>query len=215
MSYDLGVWAGDAEDPQARYASLCDSSGSAAPELDGFYRDLTAKYPELYEAENPEESPWNAAIELSGDGAVLAIQHSRAVAVTRVVLELARKHGLTVFNPQTGEVHRPNVLDLTMCDGSRVENPDAAGIKAALGRLSAKNWYAVLERGDHYVQIGQGKFAAAPRGKFALERRDGSPERHYRTEAGSLAEVVTAFTGFAAQDSSWVEGFEWEKVDFS
>ncbi|MGW4397496.1 hypothetical protein ACWEHA_19600 [Amycolatopsis nivea] len=213
MSYDLGVWAGEAGDPQARYASLTESSGSAAPVLDGFCRDLTAKYPELHE--DPEASPWNAAIEISGDGAVLAIQHARAVEVTRVVLDLARKHSLTVYNPQTDEVHRPNVLDLTMCDGSRVENPDAAGIKAALGRLSAKNWYAVLERGDHYVQIGQGKFAAAPRGKFALERRDGSPDRHYRTEVGSLAEVVTAFTGFAEQDSSWVEGFEWEKVDFS
>ncbi|UKD53880.1 hypothetical protein L3Q65_39320 [Amycolatopsis sp. FU40] len=211
MSYDLGVWAGDADDPQARYASL--GEGPADSSLDAFYRDLTAQFPELHE--DPEASPWNAAIERSGDGAVLAIQHSRAVAVTRVVLDLARKHGLTVFNPQTGEVHRPNVLDLTMCDGSRVENPDASVIEAALGRLSAKNWYAVLERGDHYVQIGQGKFAAAPRGKYALERRDGSPDRHYRTEAGSLAEVVTAFTGFAEGDSSWVEGFEWEKVDFS
>ncbi|MGV9294389.1 hypothetical protein [Amycolatopsis sp. NPDC003676] len=213
MSYDLGVWAGDADDPQARYARLCEGSDPADSSLDGFCRDLTAKYPELHE--DLEASPWNAAIERSGDGAVLTMQHPRAVEVTRVVLDLARKHDLTVFNPQTGEVHRPNVLDLTMCDGSRVENPDAAGIKAALGRLSAKNWYAVLERGDHYVQIGQGKFAAAPKGKFSLERRDGSPERHYRTEAGSLAEVVTAFTGFAEGDSAWAEGFEWEKVDFS
>ncbi|MET9261776.1 hypothetical protein [Amycolatopsis sp. NPDC004079] len=215
MSYDLGVWAGDADDPQARYVRLREGAGPADSSLDGFCRDLTAKYPELHEASDPEESPWSAAIERSGDGAVLTMQHPRAAEVTRVVLDLARKHDLTVFNPQTAEVHRPNVLDLTMCDGSRVENPDAAGIKAALGRLSAKNWYAVLERGDHYVQIGQGKFAAAPKGEFALERRDGSPERHYRTEAGNLAEVVAAFTGFAEGDSAWVEGFEWEKVDFS
>lgn len=31
----------------------------------------------------------------------------------------------------------------------------------------------------------------------------------------SLAEVVTAFTGSAEGDSSWVEGFEGGKLDFS
>ncbi|WP_146073616.1 hypothetical protein [Amycolatopsis sp. CA-126428] len=100
--------------------------------------------------------------------------------------ELAERHSLVLYDPQGGAVYAPPaargdpVLVLSSCDGSRIENPGAADIAAALGRLSAENWFAVLDRGDHYIQAGFGEQAAARGGWFALEHREGLPHRHFR-----------------------------------
>lgn len=103
---------------------------------------------------------------------------------------------------------------LSACDGSRVENPDAAQIEAVLGRLSPKNWFVVLERGDHYVQVGLGERAATRSPWLALEHRSGGPDRHFRVEVADRARIVQAFIGFADGDDSWQQGFDWRRVEY-
>ena len=103
---------------------------------------------------------------------------------------------------------------LSSCDGSRVENPGPAQIEATVGRLSAANWFAVLDRGDHYVQAGFGERAAVRQGRFALEHREGLPDRHFRTEVEDRSRIVRAFTGFAAGDDSRRREFDWQRMEF-
>ncbi|MFI5605949.1 hypothetical protein [Amycolatopsis sp. NPDC051903] len=215
MSFDLVVWSAADTQPKARYDGLGDTEpeGIRDPQVAAFYRGLTAHHPELVDADDPERSPWNAGLSQYADAVVLPIARSHAEAVQRFVLALAGRHGLETYDPQSGAVHHPGVLTLTSCDGSRAENPDAAAIRRALQRLSRTNWYAVLERGDSYVQVGQGKSAGAPARHYALEHRDGSPDRHYRTDVRSLDDVITAFTGFATGDPSWPQSFEWRELD--
>ncbi|QRP45430.1 hypothetical protein [Amycolatopsis sp. FDAARGOS 1241] len=215
MSFDLVVWSAADTEPKARYDRLADNEpdGVRQPQVAAFYRDLTAQYPELVDADDPERSPWNAGLSQFADAVVMPIARAHAEAVRRFVLDLARRHGLVAYDPQSGAVHHPGALTLTSCDGSHAENPDAIAIRRALERLSRTNWYAVLERGDSYVQVGQGKSAGAPARHYALEHRDGSPDRHHRTDVRSLDDVITAFTGFATGDPSWRQRFEWRKLD--
>ncbi|WP_326568055.1 hypothetical protein VSH64_40655 [Amycolatopsis rhabdoformis] len=218
MSFDLAVWfapaAVSAAEAKDRYTRLTNEDEGAVehPQVAAFYRELTARHPEL--VDDPEKSPWTAGLGLSADAVVMTIAWSRAEAVARLVFDLARRHGLVAFDPQKGDVHNPAALALSSCDGARVENPDPAALRAALQRLSARNWHAVLERGDAYVQVGQGEYAGAPEGHYALEHRDGSPDRHYRTDVPSLDDVATAFIGFATHDPDWRTRFEWRKLDF-
>jgi hypothetical protein len=133
--------------------------------------------------------------------------------------ELAERHSLVLYDPQDGAVYAPPtargdpVLVLSSCDGTRIENPGAAEIEAALGRLSAENWFAVLDRGDHYIQAGFGEQAATRGGWFALEHREGLPDRHFRSEVADRARIVRAFTGFATADDSWQQEFDWQRMN--
>ncbi|WP_410616780.1 hypothetical protein [Amycolatopsis sp. lyj-109] len=102
---------------------------------------------------------------------------------------------------------------LSACDGSRIENPGAADIEAAVARLSAGNWFAVLDRGDHYVQVGFGEQAATRRGRFVLEHRAGLPDRHFRAEVEDRSRIVRAFTGFASGDDGWQQEFDWQRMN--
>ncbi|QYN24804.1 hypothetical protein [Amycolatopsis sp. DSM 110486] len=223
MSFDLAVWfapaAMSAADAKRKYEQLFEIEPGEIrhPQVAAFYRELTARYPELVDALETgdlEKAPWSAALSRYEDAVVMPISWSFAGVVLRVVLDLARHHGLGVYNPQTDDVHNPAALSLTACDGSHLENPDPTAIRAALQRLSAANWYAILERGDSYVQVGQGKSAGAVGNLYALEHRDGSPDRHYRTDVLSLEDVTTAFLAFATHDTTWRAHFEWRKLDF-
>ncbi|MEV8609097.1 hypothetical protein AB0383_14385 [Amycolatopsis sp. NPDC051373] len=217
MSFDLAVWFAPAEvtatEAKARYDQLVDAEPGDVkhPQVAAFYRELTVRYPEL--VDDFENSPWAAGLDLTEAAVVMPITSPHAE-VARFVLALARRHGLVAYDPQSGEVRNPGVLTLTSADGSRAENPDAATIRTTLQRLSATNWHAVLERGDAYVQVGQGQHAGASEGHYALEHRDGSPDRHYRTDVPSLEDVATAFLAFATHDDTWRARFEWRKLDF-
>lgn len=70
------------------------------------------------------------------------------------------------------------------------------------------------ERGDHYVQAGFGEQVAARPGCFALEHREGQPDRHFRVEVADGARVVQAFIGFATGDDTWRQAFDWQRMEF-
>jgi hypothetical protein len=119
MSYDLGVWyphkrlthkqAGDL------YARLCESEADGVephPAVDAFYRELTGMHPEIDDV--PEESiddtdlcPWSVAFDRSPGHIIMCCVWSKADYVDTLVRKLARKHGLAVFDPQTGRVSYP------------------------------------------------------------------------------------------------------------
>ncbi|MFI6498237.1 hypothetical protein [Nonomuraea typhae] len=115
MSFDLAVWFED--EPitplraTAKFLDWCESTAEAveAPraEVAAFLDDLTARYPDLT-ADNYAASPWAEPLTVA-DGTVLASAvFPRAAEVCRTVLDLAERHGLIVFDPQSGTLHTPS-----------------------------------------------------------------------------------------------------------
>ena len=68
----------------------------------------------------------------------------------------------------------------------------------------------MLTRSDEwYMQVGYGERAGARHGWYALERSDGSPEQHFRTELSDVEDVIQAFAGFCQDDPTIVRRFAW------
>lgn len=111
MSCDFGVWfphqrLSDQEAGKL-YIRLCegDISGvQAHPAVDAFYGDLIARHPEIDSI--PEERvgdfdycPWSCAIDRSPGHVITACVWTKAEYVDQLIHELARKHGVAVFDP--------------------------------------------------------------------------------------------------------------------
>jgi hypothetical protein len=152
---------------------------------------------------------------------LLTIGWPRAVAIAKIVKELAAEHELVCFDPQHMEVRQPPAfstipgLRLTSRDGSLVVDPDLPALREGLQRLSSQNWFAILEvRPEWYVQVDFGPQAGAPEDQYGLEYRAGSPQEHYRCIVSDLDDVVSAFDGFGPTETAWREQFRWERVVF-
>jgi hypothetical protein len=120
MSFDLGVWY-----PQARtgneeagklYLRLCDGDSSGVmphPAIKEFYAELTARYPELgtipaEKIEDHDHCPWSCKLDHSSGHVILSCVWPKATEVGRVVKDLARKHGLAIYDPQSDVVTYPD-----------------------------------------------------------------------------------------------------------
>jgi hypothetical protein len=151
MSFDLGVWY-----PQERFANkeagelyvrLCHGHTSGVvpnPAVDEFYAELTAKHPEIDEI--PEDKtadhdycPWSCKIDRSPGHVIMSCVWPQATEVGRLVQNLARKHGLALYDPQSDVIIYP--------DGS-------TGTKANRGALWILGSFALLFAAI-FVYVGQ------------------------------------------------------------
>lgn len=120
MSYDLAVWypyqpLSDA-DAGELYGALCDGNVKGVrphPAVDAFYEELTAKHPEIDtvpddKIDDHDYCPWSCALSKSAGHVGMACVWSKAEYVDQFVHELACKHGLAVFDPQSGTVNDPD-----------------------------------------------------------------------------------------------------------
>lgn len=120
MSYDLGVWyphqrLGNAEAAKL-YVGLCEGTVEvppAHPAVDAFYEELTAKHPEIDTVpddriDDHDYCPWSCALDRSPGHVIMPCVWSKAESVDRLVRSLARKHGLAVFDPQSGTISYPD-----------------------------------------------------------------------------------------------------------
>ncbi len=113
MSCDYAVWStrerlSDAEAVKL-YCELCDGDTSgvmASSAIDDFYTEITSRHPEIDDI--PDEDvddldlcPWSIAFDRSPGHIILCCVWSRADYVADLVPELAQKHGLAVFDPQS------------------------------------------------------------------------------------------------------------------
>ncbi len=121
MSCDFGVWYPDRRltDAEAgeRYVRLCDSQVEGEvvedPAVGAFYTELTRLHPEIDDVpedriDDTEYCPWSVAMDRSDGHVIMACVWSRADYVRQLVRDLARKHGLAVFDPQEGRVFYPS-----------------------------------------------------------------------------------------------------------
>ena len=229
MSFDLAVWFEQRRPSRAeaveKHQRLCaGQTGVVAvhPSVATFYRALVAEFPELpgrAGAVVDPASPWSAGLDVSEGHVLMPMGWGRVGTVAPRVLELAGRHGLVCFDPQAEVVHvppalrRPDGLRVESCVGLPVEDPDPEAVERAVRRVSAENWFVILEgQAGRYVQVGTGAQAGAAAGGFVVEHRDGSPERHYRCVLGDVDQVVAVFADFARGQVVWSVDVTWEKL---
>jgi hypothetical protein len=119
MSCDFAVWYPSRrltnEEAGELYHQLCDgiTTGVAAhPAVDAFYKEITAKHPEIDDIQDEEIGdfdlcPWSVEFDRSPGHLIICCVWSKADYVDRLVKELAQRHGLAVFDPQTIEIIYP------------------------------------------------------------------------------------------------------------
>ncbi|MFD5819408.1 hypothetical protein [Streptomyces sp. NPDC127038] len=229
MSFDLAVWfeSGRVSVAEATrtYERLCEGdlagAGVVANEaVAAFHRELAARFPDLSEAEGDdvrvEASPWAAGLDVSAAHVIMPISWSRADGTAPEVLALAGRHGLVCLDPQAQVLHRPPAqrgadgLSLRPCVGLTVEDADPEVIDRAVRRLSAENWFLILERrSGHFLQVGHGPNAGLAADGFAVEHREGSMERHYRCVVSGRGEVAALVADYAAGADTWSVDVQW------
>ena len=122
MSCDYGVWYSEKAltDKEAAgiYIRLCDNW----PFLEGenhavaaFYEELTGRWPEIDSIAEErvgdfEYCPWSVAIDHSGMAVIMACVWPKADEVGSFVQQLAAKHKLIFYDPQSDRVHLPDHL---------------------------------------------------------------------------------------------------------
>ncbi len=125
MSYDLGVWyphkrLSDAEAGKL-YVGLCEGtaeSPAAHPSVEAFYKELTAKHPEIdtvpdNKIDDHDYCPWSCALDHWPSHVIMSCVWPKAEYVHGLVKSLAYKHGLAVFDPQSGTITYPEQSSTT------------------------------------------------------------------------------------------------------
>jgi hypothetical protein len=122
MSYDLAIWFPNQilSDEQAyqQYRKLCDediSGLTSHPSIGRFYLELYKIHPEVDDVPDDKIGdfdfcPWSVEHDLSDRHLMLSCAWSHAKYVHDLILELAKKHGLAVFDPQLIKIHYPTDL---------------------------------------------------------------------------------------------------------
>jgi len=98
------------------YGELCDSVTSGVtphPAIEAFYSELTAKHPEIDaipddRIDDTDYCPWSIAFDRSPGHLIMNCVWSKAEYVDGLIRQLARKHGLAVFDPQSGKIQYPD-----------------------------------------------------------------------------------------------------------
>jgi hypothetical protein len=130
MSCDYGVWYSETfltnEEAAKIYIGLCEQW----PFLEGenrsvraFYDELTKRWPELdtvpdEKIDDHEHCPWSCAISHSGSAVVTSCVWPMADKVGSFLKQLANKHHLVFFDPQSKRVALPEHLERLTKNGS-------------------------------------------------------------------------------------------------
>jgi hypothetical protein len=231
MSYDLAVWEGErpANDFAGRaeferlYEQYMDHTRRVppTPRIRAYVDALLARYPDLStddDEDGEDARPWSTSPligEASGPVVYFPMVCSRAEDASAWAAELAAEPGLNCYDPQWNQMRtefREHWAFELQAERSRsFQDPDHDVIRRVLRHLNRDNYYAVLTRSDGwYLQVGVGERAGTRPGSYALERREGSPERHFRTELTDIEEAVRAFIAFM-EDESFLRRFAWRQ----
>lgn len=118
MSFDLGVWyspqsLSDAEAGECFAAFRSDGGVTCRvagnERLAEFVDALTSRYPQIDDLADDQidACPWNVPFDVSEAHVTIPIMWSRMTEIAPVVMELAERHGLVCYDPQSRKVHLP------------------------------------------------------------------------------------------------------------
>lgn len=110
VSYDLAFWheiePSDPEKAAEIYDRLSEGEKGvldSSVAIEQFFDDVISAYPDLTE-ENMSESPWASTLYRNSECVIASISWSRQGEVGGALRDMARGHGLTVYDPQEGTV---------------------------------------------------------------------------------------------------------------
>lgn len=90
----------------------------------------------------------------------------------------------------------------------RIAEPDSRGIAQLILALrdDPEDYVILARKAQEYVQT-----ICKSNGRFIMEYRDGSADRHFHTKRDDLEcdEVIRAFQAYARGDKDWNTPFEW------
>lgn len=120
MSCDYGVWFPvkrlPNKDAGLLYTALCDGDVSGVqlhPSVDAFYNDVVSKHPQIddipeSEIDNHDLCPWSIAFDRSPGHLIMCCVWPKADYVFELLSELAKKHGLALYDPQSERIYYPD-----------------------------------------------------------------------------------------------------------
>jgi hypothetical protein len=119
--------------------------------------------------------------------AVIGFMFSHVDTVLPFVIEIAHKHGITVFDWQTETIHRPGDLVLVVEGDAQLRNPTAEQLDATIERLTPNGGpgFAILEGARGYVQTAGGD------GLYTVEWRENHGEWFQHFVAGREGDAET------------------------
>jgi hypothetical protein len=226
MPYELAVWEGDRPADDVAAAAQCELLASRYIETNepaeptarivAFVAALLERHPDI-DTDAGAGSPWSVGpliTQASGPLVYVPMVWSRCDEISAWVVQVAEDHGLNCYDPLTDQLRtpwgRPWRFELTAAQGHPVRDPDPERVRKVLTRVGVDNLFAVLTRSDDwYFQVGYGEWAGTRPGWYVLERREGTPDRHYRAEVTSIQDVIRAFTGFLRDDPAIPHWFTW------
>ena len=104
------------EEVAALYHRLCETDLDGvvpSPAIDAFYDEITKKHPQIDDV--PEDkhgdfdfSPWSVEFDRSAGHLIMCCVWPKADYVGSLVIELAKKHKLVVYDPQSDRVIYPD-----------------------------------------------------------------------------------------------------------
>ncbi|MEU4477076.1 hypothetical protein AB0F68_03260 [Micromonospora sp. NPDC023966] len=128
MSFDLDVLAIDtaaSDDAVRAMAKRCWSGQHPEGELDerivGFYESLRGRYPDF--PPYRDDSPWTSMpLGVGIDHVSMSMSFGqRSTPALQLVVDLAVRYGLTIYDPQGDEVTRPHLRSASHPDASTAE----------------------------------------------------------------------------------------------
>ncbi|GAA3215652.1 hypothetical protein GCM10010532_042680 [Dactylosporangium siamense] len=209
------------EEATARYHDLCDAPGDdlvPGVEVAALVADVAAHLEQAGLAVDGEV--WSATPSIGPDHAVMTMPWRSASVAVAFVPGLAVARGFVCYDPQNDRVHQHAAAaphtgpSLQRSDGTRIDDPDDETIERTVLTLSRERWFAILHTADEgtYFQVGYGDQAAAPPGQYAVEHRDGSPDRHRRAVTPDRRAVAQAMREFRDGNGNWEKRFSWRSI---
>ncbi|MEU0542518.1 hypothetical protein ABZ319_21850 [Nocardia sp. NPDC005978] len=213
MSYDhVLLPSGAAATPDAVDAYLSTQDGKPAADV---VAEIAAEL-DRRNAELPESDAFLAAPAADGTiGATLFVSSPiDAVGHVRGLLfELATPHGYAVYDPQlTWLIDPADHVPVAVSHGGAGEFPYLTNklVQQWIPELSQPGPYLIVESGDQiYIQTYRNED-----GRYELEYRDGSPERHFGVRVEDPQTVADLIWSWTTGDRSRFETLDWQRLTF-
>ncbi|MBK9974391.1 MAG: hypothetical protein IPP14_06430 [Planctomycetes bacterium] len=235
MSFQLGVWhceqplsmgaAGKLLDtvlddkkpdkkPEPKAEKKVDSRPS--PAMKAFFNTLIRRYPTLdnWPTDDVTDCPWELQPRYDPHYMVFSLMPAHVEQLEAVIIDMALENGLTVYDPQTPDLHMPPALeDQTFwrleANDNEIVDPGPADIESAIGGL--------VDDGQSYAVLAQCATAflqaVMDAGEYVLEYRDRQSGDTFQAITRDQAAVLETFQDYRQALPAWNKRLRWEAVE--
>jgi hypothetical protein len=235
MSFQLGVWhceqplsmgaAGelfDARQNEKKPDKKPDKKTEPKPELKtspamkAFFNNLIRRYPTLddWPTDDVTDCPWEIQPRFDPHYMTFSLMPAHSEQLEAVIIDMAIEHGLTVYDPQTPDLHMPPALeDQTFwrleANDQEIVDPAQADIEGAIAGLADDGRsYAVLAQcATAFLQ------AVMDAGEYVLEVRDKATGETFQAITTNQSAVLATFADYRAGKHDWKQRLHWEAVE--